>query len=680
MGKTKRNKEKKKDNKREYKMTLAGQLIKHLGLQMYSGAVPAIAELISNAYDAMAKNVWIDIPVDKSIDQAKDEISVRDDGYGMSYEECNELYLCIGYERRARMGEWTEPYNGLKPRKVQGRKGIGKLSGFGIANKIEIRTIRNKEISHFAMDYEEITKSSSFVSEDGYTPEPLKDDGKKTSKRNETRVTLSQLKLVRAIPFEQFVTGLARRLLVLDANFRVHVNGRIIDRGQIPFQFRFPSKKNEWQTETLENEQEIQWWAGFCKEPIKDDMQRGFVVFVRGKLAQEPWFFDLSGGAWGQHGMQYMTGEIRADFLDDKVDLIATDRATVRWEDPLAVPLKKWGLRKVRGLLEKWVAKRTEEKQQSPIVIRYLSFADRLPERERLVFRKAVDRICSIPQLDKDEAGRDLADELVEFVYNALTNRTFLDIIRQLNAAKPEDRERFEEVLSEWGIIEAINTAHLVKGRVEIIRKFYEMLRDQVPEKPDMQEYMKKYPWLIDPKWTTLFHEKSLDNLLCKHFNIKKTKSKAGRQRIDFFCIGDESNVAHVVELKHPGEVVGKTELDQLRDYVYFLREQLIDAPVDNEKKRTTVSGLFICREIRKCDRRYAEDMKGMEIKVWLYQDLLRSTLQMHRHLLTVVKDRAPADDPRIAELDDIEGDMAFLPGTKTRSKSKKRNRKPKKK
>ena len=44
-----------KATRRDYRMTVAGQLFKHLGLQMYSGAVPAISELISNAYDAMAK-------------------------------------------------------------------------------------------------------------------------------------------------------------------------------------------------------------------------------------------------------------------------------------------------------------------------------------------------------------------------------------------------------------------------------------------------------------------------------------------------------------------------------------------------------------------------------------------------------------------------------------------------
>lgn len=37
------------DLERKLEMKYAGGLIRHLGLQMYSGAVPAIAELISNS-------------------------------------------------------------------------------------------------------------------------------------------------------------------------------------------------------------------------------------------------------------------------------------------------------------------------------------------------------------------------------------------------------------------------------------------------------------------------------------------------------------------------------------------------------------------------------------------------------------------------------------------------------
>ncbi len=360
--------------KREYKMTVAGQLFKHLGLQMYSGAVPAISELISNAYDAMAKNVWITLPTGRPIQQT-DEIIVKDDGHGMSFDECNSLYLSVGRDRRSGESEWTKTYNGLKPRKVQGRKGIGKLAGFGIAERIDIHTVKDKQIAHFALDFTALTKSPNFADKRGYVPETLSGDGTRTGGKPGTTVGLTQLKISRAIDEEEFKRGLARRLLILDKNFTVHLNGKSILRQEIPFQFRVPNKPGTWETMDLGNSQQIQWWAGFCKDTIPDEQQRGFVVYVRGKLAQTPWFFDLSGGVWGQHGMQYLTGEVKADFLDESVDLIATDRGTIRWEDPTAVPLRDWGRKQIRELLESWTDKRREAKAKSPKIVQYLELA-----------------------------------------------------------------------------------------------------------------------------------------------------------------------------------------------------------------------------------------------------------------------------------------------------------------
>lgn len=47
----------------ELVLTFAGNIVKHLGVQMYSGRpVPAIAELISNAWDADAKSVEVRLP------------------------------------------------------------------------------------------------------------------------------------------------------------------------------------------------------------------------------------------------------------------------------------------------------------------------------------------------------------------------------------------------------------------------------------------------------------------------------------------------------------------------------------------------------------------------------------------------------------------------------------------
>ena len=641
---------------RQYKMTVAGQLFKHLGLQMYSGAVPAISELISNAYDAMARNVWITIPTGRPIQQT-DEIVVKDDGHGMNFEECNSLYLLVGRDRRSGQSEWTKPYSGVSPRKVQGRKGIGKLAGFGIANGIEIRSVKEGEIAHFALDYDALTKSDKFAATDGYTPDTLPDDGKSTTEKPNTTIMLSRLKITRAIDEEQFKRSIARRLLVLDQNFTVHVNGTPISRQEIPFQFRFPENTGTWETAELSNGQEIQWWAGFCKDTIPDEERRGFVVYVRGKLAQTPWFFDLSGGVWGQHGMQYFTGEIQADFLDEREDLIATDRGTVRWEDPNAVPLKDWGRKKIRELLEKWSNKRREVKTKSPKVTLYIKQAEKLPEHERKIFKTVVDRICAIPQLDKHQDGKDITDELVEFSYNAMTNRSFLDAIRRLNTASPDDIEHFERVLSEWDIIEAVNTAHLVKGRVEIIQKFARMIRDQVPEKPDMQNYLRDHPWLIDPKWTMLAHEQSLDRMICDQFQISPSGDGEGARRPDFFCLGDRNQTAYLVETKRPGELVGRKEFRQIEDYVHFLRRKLQDEATDPEHRRSTVKGLLIAGPTRPGDEGHAkagQDAGTFDIRRW--ENLLTTAETMHQEFLDAVTKRAPHDDPRIVQLSEENG------------------------
>ena len=664
----------KQTGQRQYKMTVAGQLFKHLGLQMYSGAVPAISELISNAYDAMAKNVWITLPTGRPIQQT-DEIIVKDDGHGMSFEECNSHYLSVGRNRRSGESEWTKKYNGLKPRKVQGRKGIGKLAGFGIAERIDVRTLKDKQVAHFALDFSALTKSPNFADERGYVPETLSGDGTRTGGKPGTTVGLAQLKISRAINEEEFKRGLARRLLILDENFTVHLNGKAISRQEIPFQFRVPNKPGTWETMDLGNGQQIQWWAGFCKDTIPDEEQRGFVVYVRGKLAQTPWFFDLSGGVWGQHGMQYLTGEVKADFLDESVDLIATDRGTIRWEDPTAVPLRDWGRKKIRELLESWTDKRREAKAKSPKIVQYLELAEKLPEKERKIFKTVVDRICAIPQLDKDKEGKDIADELVEFAYNALTNRSFLDAIRRLNAASTDDLAQFSEVLSEWDIIEAVNTAHLVKGRVEIIRKFKQMIDAKAPEKPDMQDYLRNHPWLIDPKWTTLVHEQALDTLIVDKFKLSKSGTQDGSRRLDFLCLGDRYKTVHVVETKRPGDLVGRKEFDQLRDYVLFLRQKLQDEVTAEEHKRTTIRGLLIADRIRPDDQTHAQTHQSsgvFDIRPW--GNLLLAAETMHQEFLDIVKGRAPADDPRMKDLAADDSKALTPTGHRKRTAGKKKH------
>src|SRR5229473_6518354 len=127
-------------NPDELVLNFAGNIVKHLGVQMYAGRpVPAIAELISNAWDADATEVDVRLPLDKPWDPADQGqfIEVSDNGNGMTWEMVRDAYLDVGRDRRE--VEQTDRSPG--GRLLQGRKGVVKLAGFGIADVVEVQTV-----------------------------------------------------------------------------------------------------------------------------------------------------------------------------------------------------------------------------------------------------------------------------------------------------------------------------------------------------------------------------------------------------------------------------------------------------------------------------------------------------------------------------------------------------------
>lgn len=620
-------------SKREYKIEVGNLILKHLGLQMYAGAVPAIAELVSNAYDAMARNVWIRLPVGAALKQS-DQIIVEDDGHGMTFNECKEHYLKVGRDRRAALKtDETKSYNNLSPRKVQGRKGIGKLAGFGIADQIDVQTIsQNGEKCCFSLDVKQLSAGKDSL-------ETLGDDGDKTKDKPGTVISLRRLKITRRIDENEFRQSIARRMLVLDDSFAVHINDKKVTRTEIPVQFRFPENIDTWESSTLKNGENINWWIGFCEKPIKSEEQRGVVVYVRGKLAQPPWFFDLSGGVAGQHGMQYLTGEIKAEFLDDNHDLIVTDRGGVSWEHPVAEPLKEWGQNKVKELLAKWVEMRTHKKVTSPLVTKYLKKANDLPSRERPKFEAIVKRICSIPQIDNDPSGHDFTEDLIGFIYNAMVHSEFLDILRQLNKIKGADKVSMVKTLSEYGLVDAANIVNQMKVRIKIIETLEQMIRNREPEKPNMQDYLREHPWFIDPHWSMLAHERTLDNIISGEFEKDKTKTDDGQKRLDFFCLGDRLNTAYVVEVKRPGHVVTESELNRLVKYVTFLKKEI---------RRISVHGLLIADSFGENDYLVESHRAAgfYEAKTW--KALLHSAKTLHEDLLKNAEERTAKESDEI--------------------------------
>ena len=128
-------------DKKEYKISVDTRILELLGPNLYTNIYYVLAELIANAYDASAHNVYI---ISKD-----NEIIVEDDGNGMSYPEDIGKYLNVAKETRTSEDEaYTK--DDLHRRKM-GRKGVGKLAALSVSKEVHVMTIKNGDKSGFIL-------------------------------------------------------------------------------------------------------------------------------------------------------------------------------------------------------------------------------------------------------------------------------------------------------------------------------------------------------------------------------------------------------------------------------------------------------------------------------------------------------------------------------------------------
>ena len=164
-------------------MTLDLNVLNHLGINLYSNIPAVLAEAVANAWDADAETVRIDV------DKGGQTVVITDDGHGMSVNDINEKYLRIGRNRREGRDAVTPKHR----RPVMGRKGIGKLSLFSIADIIEVQSAMNGTSSGFTMSLPEIKSViEGKVGGGTYEPPPLPDD--RVDVRQGTKITLRSLR------------------------------------------------------------------------------------------------------------------------------------------------------------------------------------------------------------------------------------------------------------------------------------------------------------------------------------------------------------------------------------------------------------------------------------------------------------------------------------------------------
>lgn len=121
------------------KFSVRARAVDMLGRQQIAGIPTALHELFKNAHDAYARHVEVDYFRSQHL------LVLRDDGDGMSYDDFVSKWLTLGTESKVGANSNALPDQGprgLRPRRVLGEKGIGRLAVAAIGPLVLVQTRR----------------------------------------------------------------------------------------------------------------------------------------------------------------------------------------------------------------------------------------------------------------------------------------------------------------------------------------------------------------------------------------------------------------------------------------------------------------------------------------------------------------------------------------------------------
>lgn len=375
------------------KMTFDPKTIEHLGVKMYSTLPPALAELISNAYDADASKVVLEF---KEIGTKK-FISVQDDGLGMDSDDIQKKFLVIGRNRRKDDGDNPTPKFG---RYATGKKGLGKLALFGLAKEIRIDTVKNNKRNRFVLNWNDLLNASG-----EYNPR-IEINNEDTNQPNGTTIRLAELKRQTPFDLESLADNLSK-IFIVDDDFCVLIkkkNGSFLGINN-ERRYKGFNKQFEWNIDSLipEGNQykgKLEGVLYTSETPIRPNSGlRGISIFSRGKLVNNPEFYSNSTSS---HFFQYLTGWISADFIDNlDDDVISTNRQSIDWDNIEMAHLREFLSSIISKVNNDWRNKRKEKKVSDVKDITGIdtdSWVNTMPDDIKVKASKIIDF------LDKEDA------------------------------------------------------------------------------------------------------------------------------------------------------------------------------------------------------------------------------------------------------------------------------------
>ena len=330
-------------------------VLNHLGRGLYRSLATVIAEAISNAWDADASEVRVELK--------DDSLVIWDNGIGMNDDDIRNKFLKIGYSKR------DDTTTTGKNRSVHGRKGIGKLAYLSISDNIIVRTRKKGSKQEIAIklsnkEIDDCINQNANAEQHDYPVKRLKSVNDKRIQPSGTILVFDGLRS-RLVKKNLRQTLATHFHFTSAAGFSIYVNDKIIDISDMKNLYEkiqfiwFVNRESEEDFNATAKE------AGISTANIKHSRlldkkfakafnAHGFIasvekphdlvitgshkefkasiaLFAGGRMRQAELLSDMS---TAQYAESYMFGQIHVDRMDEGADRFASSRDSVKETDP----------------------------------------------------------------------------------------------------------------------------------------------------------------------------------------------------------------------------------------------------------------------------------------------------------------------------------------------------------
>lgn len=615
-------------------------VLNHLGIGLYSNTPAVLTEIVANAWDADATQVTIQL--------ADDEIRICDDGHGMDREDLQRKFLTVGYPRRQKGEQFTKKGPPPEGRQCMGRKGIGKLAMFSLADEIHlVSKPENGNPEGFVVTVPELKDAIS--AGETYFPQPITSFAGYQLGVSGTLIVLRQLRKGINRTEQYLRRRIARRFSVIGGaeGFAVVVNGNqvtLADRGfygDIQLLWTFGNAE-KLVTSLCTNLQRHHHFDGitpsghvvsgfiggvFKPEMLKKDGDNNntITLLANGRIFDE----DIQKRIDDSRVFNsYLVGELQYDFLDvnDQEDIAVSSRQGVQENDPRFQEFLGYVRSRLAEISGMWDAWRRElgaaqVSSEFPVVEQWLQT---LTTKHRERAKQLMNKVNVIRFTGNEADQKAQRREVIKAQILAFEKLRLQDNIESIQSIDVERNiADFRDVMITVEDLEASLHRDIVQQRLAVIKKLDDDQGAKVREVV-VQEHIYNHLWLVDSRWEHKAHETEWEKTLTAYLKAVCPDSEEGA-RLD---IGYRTTAGRyiVIELKKPGlKVPAAKLLDQGEKYVMALGEYFErnpeSSPVANS--RPPIDVVFIVDSRPQMHAIHESRLRAINGRITTYKDLV---------------------------------------------------------